>query len=146
MVDPINPRLPLAPRSQHARRACGTEVESPSLAQTAWQDTIDTDMSFNLGWINHYSNIRGTKKTKVSVITTQKKCQCCIYSCLRVAKNIFILLFFWQPCVYSWYIVRSSICISVSLRDSQLPKDHFMILVSSRLILLIRDWVAEAAA
>lgn len=66
MVDPVNPRLPLAPHSQHARRACGTELESPSLAQTAWQDTTDTDTSFNLGWINHYSNIRGTKKTKVS--------------------------------------------------------------------------------
>lgn len=67
MVDPVNPRLPLAPHSQHARSACGTELESPSLAQTAWQDTTDTDMSYNLGWINHYSNnIRGTKKTKVS--------------------------------------------------------------------------------
>lgn len=67
MVDPVNPRLPLAPHSQHARSACGTELESPSLAQTAWQDTTDTDMSYNLGWSNHYSNkIRGTKKTKVS--------------------------------------------------------------------------------
>lgn len=151
MVDPINPRLPLAPHSQHARRACGTELESPSLAQTPWQDTTDTDTSFNLGWINHYSNnIRGTKETKVS-------------QSLLHNKNAFIAVWEWQKtflfcfflttmCIFLIHNEEQHLHFSVigSLTTSKRSFDDsgskvLRFLFSSHLLLLIWDQVAEVA-